>query len=240
MCDAVVAVERWSDDHAVSDVPEQLAQQAGPQLQLRVSGGVVPLEEISGSCLVTCDLLADRAVELPAQHAGFHLLGRDLVVVHAPSGANSSGQFVIAFRTGNGRRLAEPADRRLLHREKPLVHLLARHRRAVVLELLREVVERAVADPARRALLARLLGEEAHRLREQAKWRVRHGEDLHGGRARARSVLTQAIPRERRIERGRRKDPARGAAGTTAPTSSVNPPAYSSTSSRVVTPFGAS
>ena len=129
------------------------------------------------------------------------------------SGANSSGQCVIAFRTGNGRRLAEPADRGLLHRQQPLVHLLARHRRAVVLELLREVVERAVADPARRALLARLLGEEAHRLREQAKWRVRHGEDLHGGRARACPVLTQAIPRERRIERGRRKDAARGAAG---------------------------
>ena len=105
---SVVAVERWSDDHVVSNVSEQLAQQAGPQLQLRVSGGVVPLEEILGPCLVTCDLLADRAVELPARACG-------LSSPRPGSGRRSRaerceqlGPVVIAFRTGNGEAWPSP------------------------------------------------------------------------------------------------------------------------------------
>ena len=101
------------------------------------------------------------------------------------------------------RRLAEPADRRLLHRQQPLVDLLPRHRRAAVLELLAEVVERAVPDPARGALLARLLGEEAHRLAEQAERRVRRREHLERGRSGPGAVLREPVARQRGVERGR-------------------------------------
>src|SRR5574340_426657 len=111
------------------------------------------------------------------------------------------------------RRLPEPADGRLLHRLEPLVHLLPRHRGMPVLELPAEVVERAVPDPARRALLARLLGEEAHRLAQEAERRVRRREDLHRGRARAGAPLAQPLAREGSVERGRREDPARRASG---------------------------
>ena len=84
------------------------------------------------------------------------------------------------------RGLAEAADRGLLHREQPLVHLLAGHGRAAVLELLAEMVQGAVSDPAGRALLARLLGEEAHRLGEEPERRVALREDLDRRRARLR------------------------------------------------------
>ncbi len=91
------------------------------------------------------------------------------------------------------RGLAEAADRGLLHREQPLVDLLPRHRRAAVLELLAEMVERAISDPAGRALLAGLLGEEAHRLGEQAERGVAGGEDLERGRPDAGAVLAKTV-----------------------------------------------
>ena len=55
---------------------------------------------------------------------------------------------------GKRRALAEPADRRRLHRLEPLVDLPARHLRLAVGEPLDDVRERAVPDPARGALLA--------------------------------------------------------------------------------------
>ena len=73
--------------------------------------------------------------------------------------------------------------------------------------------QRAVADPARSALLARLLGEEAHRLGEQAQHGVARGEDLHRRRAGPAVPLPQRVARQRNVEGGRREDPARRAAG---------------------------
>ena len=108
--------------------------------------------------------------------------------------------------------MTEAADRGLGHRLEPLVHLLARHRRAAVLELLGHVVQRSVADPAGRALLARLLGEEAHRLSEQAEHRIARREDLHRRRARSGAPLAQRVTRQRNVQRGGRDDPARGPA----------------------------
>ena len=77
------------------------------------------------------------------------------------------------------RRLAKAADRGQRHRLQPFLALL----RANTAHRRRPKVERAVADPARGALLARLLGEEAHRLGEQAERGVGAGEDLDSRRA---------------------------------------------------------
>src|SRR2546430_402250 len=81
------------------------------------------------------------------------------------------------------RGLAEAADRRRRHRPEPLLETLRRH----LDPALEEVVERAVPDPARRALLAGLLREEAHRLREQAPHGVARRKDLHAARPRTRA-----------------------------------------------------
>ena len=118
-----------------------------------------------------------------------------------------------AFRTGIGAAWPRPQIEVTRHRLEPLVDLVPRHRRAPVLELLGDVVERPVADPARSALLARLLGEEAHRLREQAERGVGAREDLDGGGADAAAPLGERLARQRHVERGGREDPARGAAG---------------------------
>src|SRR5206468_10530254 len=67
-----------------------------------------------------------------------------------------------------------------------------RHHGFTVLELLEQMVERAVADPARRALLARLLGEEAHRLREQPQDRIATREDLDCSRDRKSTRLNSS------------------------------------------------
>jgi hypothetical protein len=82
-----------------------------------------------------------------------------------------------------------------------------------VLELLTDVVEGTVADPAGGALLARLLGEEPHRLAEQAQRRIGGRKHLDGSRADAAAPGTEAFARERDVERSRRQNPARGAAG---------------------------
>jgi hypothetical protein len=66
------------------------------------------------------------------------------------------------------RRLAQAADRASLDRHEPLLELGARHRGFALLELGEHVLERARPDAARRALLTRLLGEEAHRLAHEA------------------------------------------------------------------------
>ena len=71
--------------------------------------------------------------------------------------------------------------------------------------------ERPVSDSARGALLARLLGEEPHRHREQPQERVRRGEDLEAGRAGAGAPVAELLARERDVERRRRQDPARRA-----------------------------
>src|SRR5207247_10106675 len=83
-----------------------------------------------------------------------------------------------AAERGRG-ALAEAADRSLLHCHEPLLELPAGHGRAVVLELVQDVLEAARADAAGRTLLARLLGEEAHRLADEPQHRVRRGKDLH-------------------------------------------------------------
>ena len=151
-------------------------------------------------------VLAERVQEQLAA------LGDGLAPVHGePDLAHgSSSGPVAADRAYRDRRsLAEPADRRLLERLEPGLQLLARERGAAG----GEVVEPARADPARRALLARLLGEEPHRLGEQLERRVRGREDLHRRRADRGAPLRERLPRHGRVERGRRQDPARGAAG---------------------------
>ena len=167
------------------------------------------------------------------------------IVAHATgsraSGAKSSGQCCIAPRTGNGDACPRPQID---------VFSIARSHSSTFSRVIAaspcwsssaDVMQRAVADPARRALLARLLGEEAHRLGEQAQRRVRRGEHLHCGRARAGAVLAQAVARERRVERSRRQDPARGATrDDRADLVRRSRRRTPSTSSRVVTPFGAS
>ena len=105
------------------------------------------------------------------------------------------------------RGLAEPADRGHRHRLEPFVDLAARHRRAAVLELLGDVVEGAVADPARSALLARLLGEEPHRLARAGG----AGSTRPGRPGRRRSRRRSPTPRAPRASAARR---ARRAAGS--------------------------
>ena len=106
-------------------------------------------------------------------------------------------------RPGRGRRSRSAPSPRATPRAGP----------AAIVPLAREDgMQGAVADPARRALLARLLGEEAHRLGEQAARRVGAREDLHAGGADAAAPLGERLARQRRVERGRRQDPARGTA----------------------------
>src|SRR4051812_6057211 len=111
-----------------------------------------------------------------------------------------------------GRPLPKPADRGCRHRVEPLLRPLACHRRPAALELLDEMMHAAVSDPARRALLARLLGEEPHRLGEEPERRVRRREDLQRGGAGAGIPLAQALAGERHVEGIGREDPAGRAA----------------------------
>ena len=122
-------------------------------------------------------------------------------------------------RPGRGRRS------RSLHCVEPLLDLRPASPPRPF-ELLAEVVQRAVADPAGRALLARLLGEEAHRLGEQAQRRVARREHLEPRPTRRRRP-TRARPSRVSgdVERGGGRIPLAAPPGTIAPISSAKPPA---------------
>ena len=100
-------------------------------------------------------------------------------------------------------------------------------------------MKRARPDPAGGAFLARLLGEEAERLREEPQHGIRGGEDLQGGGAGARAPFAQGFPVSGTSSASGGRIPLAAPPGTSAPISAVHPPRLVD-QLRAVTPSGAS
>ena len=126
-----------------------------------------------------------------------------------PRGAhfNSSGKVADHAGDGVGRRLPEPADRRVGHRPRQFVE-----QRQIPCRLLEQPDRLLGADAARRALAARFVGKKPHQVERGVAGAVVLRQHDHGCGADERAVRLERVEIERHVAERRGQDPAGGAA----------------------------
>ncbi len=130
--------------------------------------------------------------------------GRQLLVHYSTSAGK-------VFQHGEhriGRRLAQAADRRVHHRLRQLLQ-----ERGVPPLRLHQLERLDGADPARRALAARLFGEELHHVARRAGRGVVVRQHDDRRRSDEAAVFVQGVEVERHVGLRRRQDPSGRAAG---------------------------